>query len=411
MGKRKTVLYVQRYPDGGSITSLLGLIRGLDPARYRAVVAFATPNAFLDEFADAGAAVEVLRQREPVERPHRRRASAGAAAPTGSELAWWRGLRRVLRRAVRHDIRSAVHLARVSRRHHVDIIHGNNDLHINRDAALASSLTGLPLVNHARGFYEPHSPLELQVDRAVAHRAARVFFISHAVAAWHAPLRLPPSRTRVVDNPFAVEELKVAPSPELRASLGFDPDDRIIINIGRITPMKGQELLIRALPQLLERDPSVRVLLIGAATDPQGDAYEQRLHSAATELGVTGQVVFAGARRDVAELLAISDIAVHSSTEPEPFGRVIVEAMAAGRPVVASDEGGVPEIIDDGVTGVLVRPADVDALAAALGRLLDDPAEAEAMGQRAVTAANQRFSAAAHASQIQAAYDDVLSTR
>ncbi|MGN6693748.1 MAG: glycosyltransferase, partial [Aquihabitans sp.] len=333
MGKLKTVLYVQRYPDGGSITSLLGLIRGLDATRYRAVVAFATPNAFLDEFAEAGAAVEVLRQRAPVERNARGQNEPSAAEPPVSETAWWRGLRRVLRRAARHDIRSAIHLAWVSRRHQVDIIHGNNDLHINRDAALASSLTGLPLVNHARGFYEPQSPLELRVDRAVAHRATRVFFISHAVASWHAPLRLPASRTRVIDNPFAVEDLKVDPSPELRASLGFGPDDRVIINIGRITPMKGQELLVRALPLLLDRDPSVRVLLVGAATDPQGDAYELVIRSAIAELGVADQVVFAGSRRDVADQLAISDIAVHSSTEPEPFGRVIVEAMAAGRPV------------------------------------------------------------------------------
>ncbi|MGN6695248.1 MAG: glycosyltransferase, partial [Aquihabitans sp.] len=145
-----------------------------------------------------------------------------------------------------------------------------------------------------------------------------------------------------------------------------------------------------------------------AATDPQGDAYELVIRSAIAELGVADQVVFAGSRRDVADLLAISDIAVHSSTEPEPFGRVIVEAMAAGRPVIASDEGGVPEIIDDGVTGVLVRPGDVGALAAAIGGLLDDPEGAAAMGRRAATAANERFSAAAHATQIQAIYDDVL---
>lgn len=406
MTETKTVLFVQRYPDGGSITSLLDLVRALDPVRFRPVVAFRTPNAFLDEFRAAGAAVEVLHRQPDAPAPVQPKALR--APSQRHETRWWHGVRRVVRRAVRQDLPAAVRLRRVARRHQVDLIHGNNDVGINRDAVLVSAVLGLPMVNHVRGLYDPTSPLDLWVDRRAARRVRRFFFISHAVARQYEPIGVPSERSEVIDNPFDLDRLRAEPSPEVAASVGLVDGDRAIVHLGRITPWKGQDILLRALPQILEQVPASRVVLVGAATDEQGRVFEAELRALAAELGVADRVEFAGARRDIAALLAVADVAVHSSTDAEPFGRVIVEAMAASRPVVAAAAGGVPEIVEDGVTGLLVTPGDPAALAGAVGRLLADPEAAGAMGARAAAAAAARFGLRAHAERIQAAYDDVL---
>lgn len=404
MRELKTVLYVQRYPDGGSITSLLDLVRGLDPSRYRAVVAFRNANAYLGEFADAGAVVEVLRRAPATAAP-----TPGLGATSeSSETRWWRGARRVLRRALYHDIPAAVQLARVARRHRVDLIHGNNDVAINRDAVLVAAAMRVPLVNHVRGLYAPMSAIETSIDRRSARRVRWFFFISGAVERAYGPLQVPLARAEVIDNPFDVDLLRAPASPAVAASLGVVAGDRPVVHVGRLTPWKGQDVLLRALPSLLERVPGVRVVLVGSATDAVGRDFEAELRSLVVELGVADRVEFAGPRRDIPEVFAVAEVAVHSSTQPEPFGRVIVEAMAAGRPVVAAKDGGVPEIIDDGVTGLLVPPGQPEALAAAVGRLLADPAAAAAMGERAGRAARDRFGLAAHAQRVQAAYDRVL---
>ncbi len=110
------------------------------------------------------------------------------------------------------------------------------------------------------------------------------------------------------------------------------------------------------------------------------EAYEERLHALAGELGVADRVEFRGFRDDVRAELAELDVLVHASTTPEPFGQVVLEGMAAGLPVVAAAAGGRAEIVTDGVDGLLVAPGDAAALAAALTRLAADPQLRERLG-------------------------------
>lgn len=112
----------------------------------------------------------------------------------------------------------------------------------------------------------------------------------------------------------------------------------------------------------------------------------------AEELGVAERVGFAGFRTDVGALMSGVDLVVHTSTTPEPFGRVIVEGMLAGRPVVATRGGGVEEIVADAVTGLLVPPNDPAALVAAMRRLLEDPHFAESLAAAGRQSATERFS-------------------
>lgn len=403
-----TVLFSQNYADGGSVTSLLDLVRGLDPDRYRAVVAFRGPNAFIEEFEAAGAVVEILAPETATatDDSEDEAASLVRQLPAGRRTGLG-PLRRFLSRSVRSDLPAARALWRVAHRHHVDLIHANNDVRMNRDAIVVAWMMRIPLACHVRWLYDSSAPVDLWVDRRMARVVDQFFFISAAAQRCYEPVGVSADRTLVLDNPFDVPALRAPRRPELVAQLGLEGDDPIVLGLGRLTPWKGQDVVIRALAVIREDLPA-RLLLVGAATDARGRTYEAQLRVLVEDLDLADQVVFAGARRDIAEVLAIADVVVHSSTKAEPFGRAVVEAMAAGRPLVASDGGGVPEVVDDGVTGLLVVPGDPGVLAAAVVRLLVDPDRAAAMGRRAAVATEARFGIEAHCQPVQAAYDRIL---
>lgn len=167
----------------------------------------------------------------------------------------------------------------------------------------------------------------------------------------------------------------------------FDLKDGPVVGLfGRLTPWKGQHVLLKALRSL----PDVQALIVGSAMFGQ-DAYEAELRQMVRTEGLEGRVCFAGFQKDVAALMAGVDIVLHTSTHAEPFGRVVVEGMLAGRPVIATRGGGVNEIVTDGEDGLLVAPDDPVALAAAISRLLADPDLAVRLAAAGRISAARRF--------------------
>lgn len=144
--------------------------------------------------------------------------------------------------------------------------------------------------------------------------------------------------------------------------------------VGRLTPWKGQDVVLRAFAaaRTAGLDPSARLRLVGASLFGDDHLFERELRVLAHELGIAGHVDFRGHRRDVDVEMAACDVVVHASTRPEPFGQVVVEAMALGRPVIAAGAGGPTEVVTDGHDGLLVTPGDVDALATAMVQLATD---------------------------------------
>jgi glycosyltransferase involved in cell wall biosynthesis len=157
---------------------------------------------------------------------------------------------------------------------------------------------------------------------------------------------------------------------------------------GRITRWKGQDVLLRALAKL----PGVHGLIVGEAFFTGDDrAFAGELRNLAAELGIADRIHFTGFRRDIVPLLLSVDVVVHCSTSPEPFGRVIVEAMLTGRPLVATKAGGALEIVKHSETGLLVEPGNPDALARAINTLVENPPLASALGLSAQRDAQERF--------------------
>jgi glycosyltransferase involved in cell wall biosynthesis len=178
----------------------------------------------------------------------------------------------------------------------------------------------------------------------------------------------------------------------------FSPANRPLIGMfGRISPWKGQDVFLHAIARL----PEVNAIIAGGALFGE-EAYAQRMYALARELGIAHRVNFAGHVDEVAAVMAACDVVAHCSTSPEPFGRVIVESMFAGTPVIATDAGGAREIVTNGVNGQLTPMRDVDALVAAIRRCLDDPKWARELAERARVQAQQKFSVRAMTSRFTA---------
>ncbi len=192
-----------------------------------------------------------------------------------------------------------------------------------------------------------------------------------------------------------------------RKELGLQDDDIAVAILGRLVPWKGQEIFIRALAEAARKNPMFTGLIIGHDPSP-GQAYLQDLRALARELKIESRVKFLNFQDDVWPFYAAADIVVHASTQPEPFGLVILEAMFAGKPVVAADGGGVSDMVVDGETGLLVKPGSWEDLAAALGRLQQDRQFADHLTHSAKERAERLFTMERNAEQVAAIYGQLI---
>lgn len=264
-------------------------------------------------------------------------------------------------------------LARHVRRGGYDAVH-THLLHADLYGRVGGRLAGRPVLST----YHCDDPFHLirgvrQADAATARLCARVVCISHAVADFVADrIGVPRRLLRVIH--YGMEPPVERGGADLRALTGAAPGERIVGMVGRLVEQKGHVYLLRAMPQILRAAPDTRLAVVGDG------GLRDELQALAAELGVADRVHFLGYRDDAQHLTAQFDVALIPSIF-EGFGMVCLEAMGASRPVVASRVSAIPEIILDGETGVLVPPRDPAALAAAVVRLLNDPALARRMGQ------------------------------
>lgn len=180
----------------------------------------------------------------------------------------------------------------------------------------------------------------------------------------------------------------------------------VVVCVGRLNSWKGQEVLIDAIARLRARGIEVRAELVGSVFREETQ-FERRLRAQVDDLGIAEHVDFLGERRDALEIVGRADIAVVPSTRPEPFGMTLVEAMALGRPVVATAAGGPAEIVTDGVDGLLVPLRDPVALADALQRLIEDPAFARSLGINARSRAAD-FTSVMMTTKVLGCYESLL---
>lgn len=277
---------------------------------------------------------------------------------------------------VRHGTGVAVHALRLAarlRRLRPDVVHANS-LKSGLVAGVAARLAGVPMVWHVRDLlvdtYLPPRSARL-VRAAVRRLPVAVIAPSQAVMESLGPPGRRSVERTVIADPYV--------APGLDIPRGDGPLE--VVMVGRVARWKGQDVFLRAFAAAFPGGDA-HATMIGAAVFGGDDLrFARELEALVTELDLGDRLTSLGAREDAERWLAAADVVVHASRSPEPFGQVIVEAMAAGAAVVATAGGGASELVDDGVDGLLVPPDDVDALAVALRRLAGDPDLRQRLGR------------------------------
>lgn len=401
-GRRVRVLYLQRPTGGGSMTGLIDMLRSLDRSLFEPMVLFFAPSDYTRTMRELDVPVRILGPHagpSPLPSSVRR-----AVAP----LRTFSGLRE-LSRFARRDWPRIRRVARLLREESVDLVHHNDHPLADRTSIVAARLAGLRQVCHVRNLPEYYPPIDRRVSAWVSH----FIYMSDAIEeACRTALRIPRAKGSRIYDGFDLSDLLTANEADgvaVRAELGLPDDAPVVTNIGRIVPWKGHDVFLDAMADVHRTHPHTRALIVGAPPPNQkGADYLRSLRDQAARLGLDGRVVFSGFRADVHRVFAASDVVVHSASTPEPFGRIVVEAMAAARPVVATGAGGVLEIVTDQVSGLLVPPKDAPAMAGAIRRLLSSPDEARAIGRRAREEARHRFTQERFAQELAEVYRRVL---
>lgn len=296
-------------------------------------------------------------------------------------------------------------LYRYLRRAGIDIVVLNNDITVHCVSVLAALLASVPCVCRKSGFggLLQHRLLDRYVD---------CFIASSEVIAWECrQARLPMRRLVTIYEGVVLEDFAELPDgAPLRRELHIDRAAPVIGSIARIADGKGHSDLLRAARIVVAERPDVRFLIVG--DDRSGGGYRLRLlQQQARDLGINHQVIFAGWRDDVPAVLAVINVSVQNPTFPEALCVSNLEAMAAGKPVVVTAAGGLAESTVDGVSGYIIPVGDADKLAAALLRLVKDPALRWRMGQNARRRASDCFDIRQTMRKTEAIFLEVLTGR
>jgi glycosyltransferase involved in cell wall biosynthesis len=304
-------------------------------------------------------------------------------------------------------IPAAWRVSRLAKTLGADVIHSNG-MKAHMLGGLAGRLAGIPVVWHVRDFPPPGL-----AGRAFL-RQMRVF--PHVVVANSGAVKRAVSsggaEVTALFNP--VDLIRFHPGHaknRLRQEIGVRDDVPIVGMVAHLTPWKGHELFLSIARDVGAVLPGARFVIVGGDVyNTNGHrGYADRLRATATVAGLDDRVTFLGVRDDVADVLADVDVLVHCPTSPEPFGRAIAEAMATGCPVVAARSGGIPEIVEDGKTGILVQPDNRRAFVDAVIRLLQDAGLRARFSAAARARAEAMFSVDAHASAIVEVYHRLAS--
>jgi len=269
-------------------------------------------------------------------------------------------------------------------------------------AGIAGRLAGARVIHTEHEFYTLSRRRARRLLRVLSALADVVTAVAEPVAEFlRDQVGIPAGKIRTIPNGVDIARFQSA-RPIKRSDWGWRDEDVVIGCVARLEPEKGHAVLLDAFRRLHERNPRARLLLIGEGGE------RERLTATAEALGLNGSVRFLGVRGDIPELFASCDVVTLASSR-EGLPMVLLEAMAAGKAVVATGVGGVPEVIQDGRTGLLVRPGDAEAMAEALEGLIADREKRQSLAAKALEVVQSRYSFERTLKEYETVYEAVLS--
>ncbi|MGH9580525.1 MAG: glycosyltransferase, partial [Terriglobales bacterium] len=356
---------------GGAETVLLNLALRLDPMRFRSLALVSRDGWLQQRLENAGICTHVAKGK-----------------------AWY-------------DLRLPRTIARLVRQEKVDLIHSHLPGQ-NFYSALAGRLCGCPTIATYHGEMELADAGQLRGAFKlwfVRRSAAAVTVVADAMYRRLQDLGFSSSKLLHIYNGIDVARYQRAETGVLRKELGLSEGIRLVGTVANLRKSKGYEFLIRAAQRVVGRDPNVHFVAAGDFPPDLGQPLKQLLR----DLGLEGCFHVLGFREDIPEILRDLDVFVLPSIS-EGLPLVILEAMGAGKPVVATRAGGLEEVLEDGATGVLVPPADAEALAGGICRVLNDPTLCVRLGEKARAHIEARYSVSQMIQQYEGLYDRCLSS-
>ncbi|MBZ0159109.1 glycosyltransferase family 4 protein [Candidatus Methylomirabilis sp.] len=386
-GAIRVVRVVARLSIGGPTIHVMGLNAGLDPTRFAQSLATGLENP-----GEGSMLAEALaRGVKPIVVP---------------EIVAEASLKP-------RDITALLKLYRLIRQERPHIVH-THTAKAGFLGRLAARLAGVPVIIHTyhghilHGYY---GPLTTGLLRTMERMLAR---ITHCIIAVSEQVKgdliaygvAPSGKIRVIPLGLELDPFLgcAVYKGEFRRELDLDDNARLVGIVGRIVPIKNHRLFLQAAALVIASEPAARFVIVGDG------ALRLEMEQQARALGIADRVLFTGWRRDLPRIYADLDVlTVSSNNEGTPVS--VIEAMAAGCPVVATRVGGLPDLITDGETGFLVPPSDAQALAAAILRVLRDPETAGRMGRTARASVQQRFTMKRLISDMEQLYIQILTDK
>ena len=357
----------------GGPRSLIDILRNLDRNRFKPFLMFPREAEFLKEIPT------------DVEMFETKLASKSVKRKAGT---------------VRDLINTAtilIELTRLIKKEGIHLIHANT-----YKAALVSvipsKVAGIPLIWHDR-YLLSHGV----IDTLLANAVNRIIAISKAVAQNRTDNQ---DKVTVVYNAVELNHSPLNDGSNYRKNLGFGESDFLVGTVGRLCHLKGQKYLIKAAAQVI-KDVQAKFVIVGDSSLPEDIKYISSLHELVKELDLEEHIVFTGYRRDVLEITRLFDVAVIPSLT-EGFGRTVAEAMSLGVPVIATNVGGIPEIIEDGISGFLVPPAEPVNCANKIIELAKDDRKRREIGISGRKRIKEHFSVSKMIEGIQTVYEEIL---
>jgi len=384
----RTILFLDHTAAlGGGEIALLNLVTHLDRNRYFPIVILFSHGPLEEKLRDAGIKTQVLPLAPSIVHTRKEQLNRGALSRV-----------RDLLRLVRFTLRLTTHIRKIR----PDIIH-TNSLKADVIGGIAGRLAKKRVLWHVRDrIADDYLPPKVVRAFRFGCRTIPHVVIANSQATFDT-LQLPVREgnpSRPVHDGIAVgaKPIYQAPADNLAPLIGI---------VGRLTEWKGQHVFLDAAAAVLREFPNARFQIIGGALFGE-EEYEVQLKQQAQLLNLNGHLDWLGFRDDVPLLLEKLDVLVHASTIGEPFGQVVVEGMAAGKPVVATSGGGVPEIIVDGACGILVPMNNATAMGKAILQLLHDPAHAQTIAQAGYERVRDHFCIQLVANNVEAVYDRMI---
>lgn len=292
-------------------------------------------------------------------------------------------------------------LFRFAREKKIDLIHTNNEPVCNMGGVLLAKAMRVPCVSHVRG-----AVWKSRTSRWLYNQVDHFIAVSDWIKAQVLELGVPEDKIETIWDGRELEDWNLDTADKgVLARFGLREGELAVGMVGRLNPWKGHRVFLQAARRVVERFPGCKLFIVGGAAGVYQE-YEAELRSLAA--GLNGSVIFTGQVDNVPEVLRALDIVVHASVKPDPYPNVVLEAMLAGKPIIASDLGGPTEMIEHSRTGILIPPGDPEVLAQTICDLLVDSGLRKRLSTEARAVARQRYSIDSHINAIERIYDRKL---